>query len=105
MLGALIIFGLMAVSIWLFGAWLLKRQCPSKPPRIVYKRVPRTFIDEQLHQPSVFKMYSSMFWKQEPWLGFVESQSSNKGIINPMILGGLPTTSTGNVRESNSFIN
>jgi hypothetical protein len=48
-----------------------------------------------------------MFWNQSPWIGFVGSQSSNKGPINPMILGGLPTTSdqSGATRESTAFLN
>lgn len=97
----------MGSVLYVLGSWFYQRaasKCLTTLP--VYRYQPSTFQQEQQEPPSVFKTYSDMFWNQTPWLGFVGSQSSNKGLINPFILGGLPTTSqTGTTRESNSFLN
>lgn len=109
MFGGLIVVLAIGCVGYVIGSWLLKRDYASRCPqtRSVYRWQPPTFLELQAQPPSVFKTYSDMFWNQSPWIGFVGSQSTNKGPINPMMLGGLPTTAdqSGATRESNAFLN
>ena len=108
MLGGLVLLVAIVSVLYVFGTWFFQRSIDARCPKTktVYRFQPPTFLQYAQQPPSVFKTYSDMFWNQEPWLGFVESQSSNKGPINPLIMGGLPTTiDAGTIRESGAFLN
>jgi hypothetical protein len=81
-------------------------KCPKY--KYEYKPAVRTFIEEQTQPPSVYKMYSDMFYK--PSLstskGYTGYQYNIRGgTVNPFPLGGLPTTDIGTVRESDNYLN
>lgn len=95
--------------LYIVGTWIVKRQ-QSKCPKYkyVYKPSVRTFTEEQTQPPSVYKMYSDMFYK--PSVGTSKDNvgyqyNMRGGTVNPFPLGGLPTTDLGTVRESNDFLN
>jgi hypothetical protein len=89
------------------GGWLVKKrneQCPKY--RYLYREQPKTFLEEQTEPTSVFKEYRDMFWKPTPWIHDYVESTTTRGVINPFILGDLPTTNlSGSTRESDFFLN
>lgn len=103
----LLVFG---AALYVIGTWIYKRQqsrCPKY--EYVYKPAVRTFTEEQSAPPSVFKMYQDMFYKGPIPTSRDNSDqtfsSTRGGTINPFVLGGLPTTDLGTVRESDNYLN
>jgi len=105
----LIFFLISFAVLYIVGTWIVKRQQATCPKyRYEYKPAVRTFVEEQTQPPSVYKMYSDMFYK--PSVGTSKEHDGYQynmrgGTINPFPLGGLPTTDLGSVRESNDFLN
>lgn len=62
---ALLLFLLGIITI-VIGALKKRQQCP--PPRIEYRFVPRSLLDEQLDSRTLQNL-DSMFENQDPWLG------------------------------------
>jgi hypothetical protein len=105
-LSLLIIFG---GALYFLGTWVMSRfdnQCQKY--KYLYRTQPRTFVEQQQEPDSVFAMYKDLFWKVSPvtskWSGTARGEIQN-GSINPFILGELPETPIGTVRESNDFLN
>ncbi len=103
----IIIFG---TTLYILASWIYKKQLATCPKfKYVYKPAVKTFVEEQTQPPSVYKLYSDMFYK--PSLptsrGYTGMQYNfTGGTINPLIpLGGLPTTDLGTVRESDDYLN
>ena len=59
----LFLFGIITIVI---GALKRRQQCP--PPRIEYRFVPRSLLDEQLDSQTLNNL-DDMFNNQDPWLG------------------------------------
>ena len=106
MLGGVIVVSIIAAIMYVTGTWLMKRYqrtCPKY--RYVYRPQPKTFLEQQAEPASVFKMYKDMFWKRSPWIDDYVESTTTRGVINPFVLGNLPTTEVGTVRESDFFFN
>ena len=109
MLEFLCLFVVLGGALYLVGTWIKKRlgeRCQKY--QYIYRSQPRTFIEQQQEPDSVFAMYKDLFWKVSPitstWSGTARGEVQN-GSINPFVLGELPETSIGVVRESNYFLN
>ena len=96
-------------ALYLLGTWLYTRldgKCQTY--QYLYRTQPRTFTEEHNMPPSVFAMYQDLFWKNSPWTstwsGTARGEVQN-GQINPFILGNLPDTPIGTVREDQDFLN
>jgi hypothetical protein len=104
-----IVFLILAAALFVVGSWLYSREVKRCPKyRYVYKPAFRTFVEEQTQPASVFRIYADMFYKPSlpTFRGFTGMERNfNGGTINPFLLGGLPTTDLGTVRESDSFLN
>ncbi len=107
MFGSLIIITIIAVTAYVIGTWIYKREYATCPKyQYIYRPAMRSFIEEQTAPPSVFKMHQDMFYQQSPWVSTHENpMEKSTGYINPMILGGLPGTDLGTTRESTNFLN
>lgn len=109
MLGFVALFIIFGGAMYLLGTWIhgrMDEKCEKY--KYVYRTQPRTFVEEQQSPPSVFAMYKDLFWKTSPWTstwsGTARGQIQN-GQINPFVLGNLPDTPTGMVREDQDFLN
>lgn len=107
MLGFMALALIVLLVVYVIGGWIERRReagCPKY--RYVYRPSVRTFTEEQQQPASVFKMYQNMFWSQSPWVTTTAHPSEfSRGLINPMVWGGLPKTDVGTVRESDDFVN
>jgi hypothetical protein len=77
---ALLLF-LMGIITIIIGALKTRQQCP--PPRIEYRFVPRSLLDEQLDSQSL-KNLDNLFDNQDPWLGIdvVKHKLDSDGNMN-----------------------
>lgn len=107
MLGFFVIAVVFTATIFIIGGWLERRrvnQCSKY--RYVYRPTVRTFTEEQAQPPSVFKTYKNMFWKRSPWVTTTAHPSEfDRGLVNPMVWGGLPKTELGTVKEDSGWQN
>ena len=60
----LLLLGIVLITI---GYTKMKIKCP--PPRIEYRFVPQTFIDEQLNSTNVSSNLNDILDGQDPWFG------------------------------------
>ena len=107
MLSFIVVFFLGLFTVYLTTSWVDKRRdARCQKYKYEYKPHVRTFIEEQTQPASVFKMYKNMFWQESPWVStHANPQAQSTGRINPFILGALPTTDIGTVKESNNYLN
>ena len=57
---------LLGIIIIVIGVLKIKQKCP--PPRIEFRFIPKSLLDEQL-DPATLKNLDTMFDNQDPWLG------------------------------------
>lgn len=110
MFESLVVLLIIGGVLYIMGTWLYKREIATCPKyRYVYRPAVRTFVEEETEPPSVYKMYSDMFYKpslptSRGYTGF--QYNFTGGTVNPLLpLGGLPTTDIGTVRESDNYLN
>jgi len=108
MFNPLILLLLFAIPLYVIVTWYYNKAMDTCPKyKYVYKPANRTFIEEENNPISVYKLYQNMFF--QPSLptskGYTGNFTPITGTINPYIHGGIPTTETGMVKESNNFLN
>jgi hypothetical protein len=60
----LLLIGIVLITI---GYTKMKIKCP--PPRIEYRFVPQTFLDQQLDSANISNALGSLFEGKDPWFG------------------------------------
>jgi hypothetical protein len=59
---------------------LVKTYNPCEPPKIIYKYVPRTFIEEQENPVPLDDIFYSMFNDPTPWVASVDIERRKNDI-------------------------
>ena len=78
-------FFLLFTGIVLITIGYVQSENLNKPPRIMYKYIPRSFEKNQVNDTPLLSIYSSMFENRDPLSkinGYVDTYNWNKHLIN-----------------------